>query len=171
MCPALWAPFPLWIPLCGKLSSPPLAGVDWASSGYRLANAPGLVVLSQAGPIKLHSSDCFGSFSLNSLQLVYKSVLNLDSTAKSWSSELLSALANRGASVPSRVGGQGWYFSSSQSLSLPRPHPFPLIVNTRARNDCDMIYFVCGVQVHNQLENSFSYLNFQESDSRELKGD
>lgn len=169
-CP-LWTASPLRLPLCGKLTSPPLTGADAVPSGYRLANAPCLAVLGQAGPIQLHSSNCFGGFSLNSLQLVYKSVLNLDSRAKSWSSELLSALANREACVPSGVGGRvGVSPPLNLSLSLSPPS-FPLIVNTKAWNDCDMINFVCRVQVHNQLENSFSYLNFQESDCRELKGD
>lgn len=128
-CP-LRAPFLLWVPLCCKLTVLPLTAVDAVSSGYRLANAPCLAVLSQAGPIKLHPSNCFGGSSLNSLQLIYKSVLNLDSSAKSGSSELLPALANREAGVPSLVGlGVSPPLHPSPSVS---PSPFLLIINTKA---------------------------------------
>lgn len=126
---------------------------------------PASQLLSQAGPIKLHSSNCFGGFSLNSLQLVYKSVLNLDSSAKSWSSELPAA-ANPEACMPSVVGF-GVFFPPSLSHFSPPP------ANHQHRGKkwlCDTVYFVCRVQVYTPLENRVSYLNFWESDGRELNG-
>lgn len=90
-----------------------------------------LQLLSQAGPIELHSSNCFGGFTLNPLQLVYKPVLNLDSGANSWSSEPLPPLANREARLPSVVE-----FSVFLPLSFSLSHfsPSPPIIDAEARN-------------------------------------